>query len=1360
MNTNRIKTLCAVFAVVLTGVFVAKGDGMEKIPYLAWDEDAQGFVEETCDYAEVVTPETDTLQPGTWYVVTNDVTRGLIAVSGTAHLILCDGASLTVAGETMQAGLGVSSSAALSIYAQREGTGRLTATGGDLCAGIGGDISSCGAVTINGGIVQATGGDGGAGIGGGNGVASGMVTIRGGTITAQGGRNSAGIGGGEDGGGAVTILGGKIAASGSDGAPAIGSGRYGPEATVAVSGGVFAMQLEDSCLADGYDVFANSDPETKGAYPYEVGHWSTISVGSLDHVTAVWTRGDGAVTNAIQGTSFKAKSGETVTVVVTPPPNFFLYGGEPTYTFVVPWDGLDISDKIAKGALYLDENGASQTRDDYILVTAETTTLENGKWYVVNSTVSRGSINVSGTARLVLCDGAKLTLQGEHSQAGLRVTPGNSIVIYGQREGTGQLQANGGGAAAGIGGGESENAGTVTINGGVVTATGSSGAAGVGGGWSQTLKVGNGGTVTINGGRLLALGGSEGAGIGGGELGSGGTVKISGGCVMATGGTGSIGKGMAFDADDGTVSITGGCFGMAVQESWLALGLAVIANQDAATCGEYPWMVAPGYQVTVGNLDNMTVVWTCEGSGVTNAVAATAFNVPQGADVTFLFTARANYSFNGERSVVLSVTVDQDLDISGQVPKPEVSSVEYLDANGELRTVDIGSYTLVTAETTTLGDGWYVVADPKVSRGCLSVTGNAHLILGDGESLTLQGDCDLAGLVVPEGKSLSIYCQRAGTGALKATGGPHGAGIGGSWHQVCGTVTINGGTVTATGGEYGAGIGGGESAAGGRVIINGGMVQATGGGRGAGIGGGGSWYSQGAGAGAEVVICGGRISAEGQAGALPIGPGVTDTGAKGPAGKTSISGGVFAMELDDDWPADRWLAYTNDDPETCQEYPWTVVPACLVTVGEHLSAAWTTGDGSGSGIASKYSFYVPSNMPITVSFTPASGYWLEGESVWHLGVVTEDVDLTGQVTARPNTLAYIKEDGKSGTVTGYAVVHDATNTFGTGWYAVLDTDVRCDAIAVNGAAKLLLCDGMKLSALNGISVADGASLTIYGQAGGAGFLDAQGGAGEPGIGGAGSVTIVGGTVTAVGGAGDGVPGIGGAKPVVIRGGSVGASVANAQNASGAALWCVTVEGLGTAAPTFADLPNGYGTGGITPVEGQVWLWWPNGTNGFKVNGETYCVTVKNAHAVAAKAQWEIGADVTAAWADGVLTISGTGKIDDFASADAVPWQGLKVTNVTMPTNVKPGRHLLAGLGDTTTVNGAVPVSLIRQFSGDFLVGEVAPAEATALEIDGGQVKLTVEVDASTDLKTWKSAKMVDISVPVEGEKGFYLLKTK
>lgn len=54
----------------------------------------------------------------------------------------------------------------------------------------------------------------------------------------------------------------------------------------------------------------------------------------------------------------------------------------------------------------------------------------------------------------------------------------------------------------------------------------------------------------------------------------------------------------------------------------------------------------------------------------------------------------------------------------------------------------------------------------------------------------------------------------------------------------------------------------------------------------------------------------------------------------------------------------------------------------------------------------------------------------------------------------------------------------------------------------------------------------------------------------------------------------------------------------------------------------------------------------------------------------------------------------------------------------------------------------------------------APAEASALKIENGQVKLTVEVDASTDLKTWEPATTVEIDVPVEGEKGFYILRSK
>lgn len=86
------------------------------------------------------------------------------------------------------------------------------------------------------------------------------------------------------------------------------------------------------------------------------------------------------------------------------------------------------------------------------------------------------------------------------------------------------------------------------------------------------------------------------------------------------------------------------------------------------------------------------------------------------------------------------------------------------------------------------------------------------------------------------------------TGSLTATGGYHGAGIGGS-NEKNGQVTITGGEITANGGSQGAGIGGGsgnKQAVGGDgdVTISGGTITATGGSEdayhsgGAGIGGG------------------------------------------------------------------------------------------------------------------------------------------------------------------------------------------------------------------------------------------------------------------------------------------------------------------------------------------------------------------------------------------------------------------------------------------------------------------------------------------------------------------------------------------
>ena len=225
---------------------------------------------------------TATLTSG-WYVVEGTVNRsGTITVTGGVHLILADGANLTVTGSLTDAGINVSGENSLTIYRPSHGGGHgvLTVT----------EFHSVHRwrghrrrhrwqrrhITINGGAITANGGGEGVSMvarawrrrgrrrlrarrhhhqstrvrlrpmarrgrghrGGGFGGNGGTIAINGGAVTANGGVEGAGIGGGIYGdGGTIAINGGTVTANGGDNSARIGAGYDGNGGTITIRGG-------------------------------------------------------------------------------------------------------------------------------------------------------------------------------------------------------------------------------------------------------------------------------------------------------------------------------------------------------------------------------------------------------------------------------------------------------------------------------------------------------------------------------------------------------------------------------------------------------------------------------------------------------------------------------------------------------------------------------------------------------------------------------------------------------------------------------------------------------------------------------------------------------------------------------------------------------------------------------------------------------------------------------------------------------------------------------------------------------------------------------------------------------------------
>ena len=344
------KLVVGCWLLVAGAVMGARAFGATNVPYIDYNATTGAFEEKTCASCTEVTSGTTAFANGGWYVVNGEVDRvGQIVVNGSAHLILGDGAKLTISNVGGgNAAISVTGGNALTIYSQQNGTGKLVAEGGGSAAGIGGNESkSCGTVTINGGRVTAAGQDGGKGIGAGSGVGGGTVIIRSGTIVAKGWNGIDGD--------AVTFDGGNIVASSINGHGALGKAPknskgkdvycvtvedleglvgfvvlngYGTRDIESIDGKLYLyLPKGDHHFAvndNFYTASVNSEPTT--ATLDDSQNYVIVMVGALpEHVkTAVWTSGEGSVTNPVVNGFIVEKGTTDVRVIFTPEDNYGL----------------------------------------------------------------------------------------------------------------------------------------------------------------------------------------------------------------------------------------------------------------------------------------------------------------------------------------------------------------------------------------------------------------------------------------------------------------------------------------------------------------------------------------------------------------------------------------------------------------------------------------------------------------------------------------------------------------------------------------------------------------------------------------------------------------------------------------------------------------------------------------------------------------------------------------------------------------------------------------------------------------------------------------------------------------------------
>ncbi|MCR5249272.1 MAG: hypothetical protein K6E50_01555, partial [Lachnospiraceae bacterium] len=409
------------------------------------------------------------------------------------------------------------------------------------------------------------------------------------------------------------------------------------------------------------------------------------------------------------------------------------------------------------------------------------------------------------------------------------------------------------------------------------------------------------------------------------------------------------------------------------------------------------------------------------------------------------------------------------------------------------------------------------------------------IIINKGE-ITARGGLYAAGIGGGNGYAAGIGGGNGGSagtieingGSVMAIGGYDAAGIGCGKCGSGGTITVNDGTVTASGGSWGAGIGSGETdddSGKVSVIINNGMITAHGGNDGAGIGSGAlKEGGNGNGYGYEVLIYGGTVIATGGSYGAGIGSGggqiVTssikiyggkikatggsDEGVSNAAGIGAGNGGTGENILlswsdpeEDYIESDSYAGnisfgeYTRFKLQDSGELATTeniggkrIIPFLgdlhsITTNCSEGGSVRTDSDKSSAGQKVNISWNVeyPYDFKSVAVTAGESNVSTERTGEGSASFIMPDRDV--EVSVVFERISAVSRQTSEGTKSCDPVLPQK-NEYSSGWYTINRDVSISNRISIIGDVKLFLTEGMTLSCLDGITVAEGNSLTIEG----------------------------------------------------------------------------------------------------------------------------------------------------------------------------------------------------------------------------------------------------------------------------------------